>query len=265
MVKHSYLFLVLIILSVFFISCKEEDPVAPVVEPGNSKIMGKVLFLDENPAEYAVIELKSLLYGTVILDTCDAAGNFLFTGVSKGEYYLTFKSTGTDLNSSSVKAVVDTDEQEVTQNVTITYKQLDEFNARSMSPDVFFLKLQPHGARIGARYDKVDYFSGFYRNDYLKQMTLTCEVYKLPDHVSWLTPITVDSIRANFEFLMEIFEEPMSGNTHEIRIKDSAIPILLSDPSNGFAFVKKYADDKELQIPCLDFRNLDWGFVIKYK
>lgn len=265
MFKYSYLCFFLI-LSLVFISCKEDDPVAPVIEQGTAQVTGQVKFLDNTPGPWAVINLKSTSYGTVVTDTCDEQGLFRFTGVSKGEYYLNFVSTAPDMNSANYLVNVDSSNQVVNKDVVITYKQLDDFKVYVKSTDIFFMQVQPHGAHIGTRFDKVDYFSGFFRRDYLNKYTLTCEVYKIPEGVNWTKSVyTVDSIRTTFEFLTEIIEEPVKDNTHEMRIKGDAIPILLSDPPNGFAFIKKYNDDKELAVPCMDFVNNDFGFVIKYK
>lgn len=265
MFNYKSLWLI-VLLSVMLASCKEEDPIVVPPEPGHGKISGKAKFLDETAGPFAALELKSKSNGSIIADTCDAEGNFLFTDLRKDEYFLTFKSTGADINSSTVLVTLDSNEDEKVQDVTITYRQLDDFVALQKTNDIFFLKVQPHGARIGTRYDKVNYISGFYRRDWLKRATLTCEVYKIPEGLNWnRSELTVDSIRANFEFLMEVFEEPMSGDTHEMRIKEANIPILLSDPSNGFAFIKKYADEKELKIPCMDNVNNDFGFIITYK
>lgn len=264
--NYKYLIVLFLLLSVCFMSCKEEDPVTVIQEPGNGKISGTAKFLDETPGPFAAIELKNTTNGSIVSDTCDENGNFAFDSLNAGDYYLTFKSTGPDINTTSVKVTLATDEDVKVQDITITYHQLDDFVALSKTSDIFFLKVQPHGAHIGTRYDKVNYFSGFYRNDWLKKATLTCEVYKIPEGLNWTKSVlTVDSVRASFEFLMEIFEEPMTGNTHEMRIKDAGIPILLSDPPNGFCFIKKYADDKELKIPCMDYINNDFGFTITYK
>jgi len=266
LLNYRYTLLFFVLSAIVFMSCKEEGPSDPVIkEPGKSIVSGRAKFMDDTPGAFAAIELKSMSDGSIVNDTCDDNGNFMFDSLSTGDYYLTFRSTGPDINSTSVKVTFENNDQQLTKDVTITYKRLDDFVAFSKSNDIFFMKVEPHGGHIGTNYDKVKYISGFYRNDWLKRATLTCEVYKMPEGIIWTNnELTVDSIRANFEFLMEIFEEPMAGNTHEIRIKDANIPVLLSDPPNGFVFIKKYADDKELKIPCMDNVNNDFGFIITY-
>lgn len=107
---------------------------------------------------------------------------------------------------------------------------------------------------------------GYYRRDILYSITLSCEVYIIPAGLNWANPgveINAEYIRNNFEYVTEADEEYING-THTIKFTGAQIPGILSKPVNGFAFVKKDNEDKELKIPCVDFNNNDFGLKIVY-
>ena len=57
----------------------------------------------------------------------------------------------------------------------------------------------------------------------------------------------------------------MLNGKHEIRFYGNDIASILSNPTNGFIFVKKTIDDTKLKVPCVDFNNNDFGLKIRYK
>lgn len=88
-----------------------------------------------------------------------------------------------------------------------------------------------------------------------------------PDDLSWEANdslFTYEFIKQNYTFLTTI-DETNSNGRHEIRFYDEDIPKLLSNPLNGFLFIKKNIDEKELMVPCVDFNNNDFGLLIYYK
>jgi len=259
-------FLVVVLTSVLFISCLEED-VLLNTEKGTSSISGLLKFLDNTPAGSAVIELKSNASGKFIYDTCDVNGNFAFQFLYKGDYTLTFRSTNYDLNTTYAGVSLE-DNQNIIKDVYIKYNMLDDFAARIISKDVFLIKMHPDGAKLGNNYDLVNNLSGYYRAGTSDSITLSADVYLVPANINWDNPgvdLTPMYINSNFQFLFSLDEEAVVNGRHEIKILDSNIQDMFSNPSNGFAFVRRDSVANEIKIPCVDFNNNDFGLKIFYK
>ncbi len=261
-----FLPILILTFSILFTSCKKDSPTAPAPVEGTAVIKGKVKLLNESPAYGAKIELRNLSTNSVGYDTCGYDGTFEFDKQLSGSYSIYFKGTS-DLNSAQSTITVK-DDEEKSQDLYLKYKKLDDFAAIIINTDVIFMKFQPEGAMIGNNYESVDHFSGFYSRDINNESTLSCMIYKIPDTLNWQNPgveLTADYIRANFEYLTEVDEKPSQFSGHEIDFNGDAVPVILSNPKNGFAFVKKDNEGKTLKIPCTDFMNNDFGLMIFYK
>jgi len=256
----------LILFSLLIISCSEDDSITPI-QSGNSTITGQLKFLDETPAANARIELSSNTSGRYVYDTCDILGNFFFDSLYKDNYTLTFRSTSYDIYTSYVSVSVDED-QDIIQDVYIRYNMLDDFSTKIISDSVFFIKMQPDGAKIGNNYDLINNLSGYYRSGSSDSMSLSANIYLVPEGVNWNDPgidLTPTYIQSNFQFLFSVNEEPVVNGRHEIKISDSNnIQSMFSNPSNGFAFVLNDTTANEIKIPCVDFSNNDFGLKIFY-
>lgn len=58
--------------------------------------------------------------------------------------------------------------------------------------------------------------------------------------------------------------ENTSNFNHSVELTGEKIEMILSNPSNGFVFIKSIHDESILKIPCVDFNNNDFGWVIEY-
>jgi hypothetical protein len=257
----------LVLITIFNFSCSEDDPVVPSTD-GNSTLSGQLKFLDNTPAANARIELSSNTSGRFIYDTCDANGYFFFESLYKDNYTLTFRSTSYDINTSYVSVTVD-DDQNVTQDVFIRFNMLDDFSTKIFNDSVFFIKMQPDGARIGSNYDQINNLSGYYRSGGSDSISLSTDVYLVPVNLNWNNPgveLTPAYIESNFQLLFSIDEEPVINGRHEVIISDSSnIQEMFSNPLNGFAFVLNDTIANKIKIPCVDFSNNDFGLKIFYK
>lgn len=262
--KIKLFIVVQFLIALFLISCKDDESTV-VTPPGTASVHGVVKFLDNSIAPYAKIELKSNLTGRSIYDTCDVEGNFSFKDLYKGDYTLIFRSTNYDLNTSYVYFSVN-DNDNVTKDVYISYNMLDDFAEKIINDGVFFIKYQPDGARLGSNYDLIDYLSGYYRNSSSDTVTLSAKVYRIPLNLDWNSiNFSPDSVPSNFEYLFEVNDEKTNFG-HQIQISGNAIPLIFSNPQNGFAFVvKRDSGNAQLKIPCVDFNNNDFGLKITYK
>lgn len=253
----------IVLLSVTIFGCKENvtEP-----EPENSVITGSVLFLDGTAGASATIELKDLSNNLRVYEIADVNGIYKFDSLRSGKYIVKFKS---------VSYNIITFEQELTlknndiyeQDVFILYNMVDDLSAVQKSNDVFLIKFQADGARIGNNYNLVNYLSGYYSGDYSNLYSMACDIYKCPDTLDWSSEdmyFEPDYIRQNFEFITSV-DETFGNGRHEIRFYENDIANILSTPPNGFAFVKKNNDASELKIPCVDFNNNDFGLRINYK
>ena len=257
----------LILFSLLILSCSEDDSVTPI-QSGNSTITGQLKFLDETPAANARIELSSNTSGRYVYETCDILGNFFFDSLYKDNYTLTFRSTSYDIYTSYVSVSVDED-QDIIQDVYIRYNMLDDFSNKIISDSVFFIKMQPDGAKVGNNYNLINNLSGYYRSGSSDSISLSANVYIVPEGVNWNDPgidLTSTYIQSNFQFLFSVDEEPVVNGRHIINISDTNyIQSIFSNPSNGFAFVLNDTTANKIKIPCVDFSNNDFGLEIFYK
>lgn len=245
-------------------SCDSDNGVEP--DPGISTITGNIQYLDGSPGKYAQIELRKLSSSLLLYSIADELGNFMFDSLDAGDYRLRFRSTSSEINTYEIEFSL-SERENHEENLYILYKKLDEFNALKKSKEVYLIKFVPEGGKIGDNYQFVDYLSGTYIGDSYGQYTLTCDVYFMPDELDWFDAdsiFTKEHITQNFEFVTSI-EEISSNRNHELRFYGEDIVKILSNPINGFVFVKKYDDSKELMIPCVDFVNNDFGLLINYK
>lgn len=257
----------LILFLIFLISCSEDDSITPT-QSGNSSITGQLKFLDNTPAANARIELSSNTSGRYVYYTCDILGNFFFDSLYKDSYTLTFRSASYDIYTSYVPVSVDED-QNIVQDVYIRYNMLDDFVTKIISNSVFLIKMHPDGAKIGNNFDLINNVSGYYRSGGSDSISLSANIYLVPDGVNWNDPgvdLTPAFIQSNFQFLFSVDEEPVVNGRHEIKISDTNyIQSIFSNPSNGFAFVLNDTTANEIKIPCVDFSNNDFGLKIFYK
>lgn len=267
LIKNYFFILSIAVFSLVLISCSKDDQVI-TTQNGKSTITGQLKFLDNTPAASARIELKNNTSGRYIYDTCDVNGNFFFEYLYKDNYTLTFRSTSYDINTSYVSVSVN-DNQNVVQDVYIRYNMLDDFATKIISDDVFLIKMQPDGAKVGNNYDLINNLSGYYRSGGSDSISLSSNVYLVPANIDWNNPgidLTPEYIQSNFQFLFSVDEEPVVNGRHEINITDAdQIQNIFSNPSNGFAFVLNDSTANEIKIPCVDFSNNDFGLKIFYK
>jgi hypothetical protein len=256
--------LLILLSSMMFLSCKKDDTI--VAAPGNSSITGTLKFLDESPASFAKIELKSNASGRSIYDTCDVNGSYTFAPLRSGDYTIIFRSTSYDISTSYVAANL-LENQNLSQDVFIRYNMLDDFATKIINQDVFFIRMHPDGAKIGGNYSVIKNLSGYYNANGIDSVTLSADVYLVPDNINWANPgvdLTSDYIKTNFQFLFSVDEEPRTNSRHQINLFNNAAEEMFSNPSNGFAFVRRDSLAKEIKIPCVDFSNNDFGLKIFY-
>ncbi|MCK7522851.1 MAG: carboxypeptidase-like regulatory domain-containing protein [Ignavibacteriales bacterium] len=220
-------------------------------------------------AANARIELSSNTSGRYVYDTCDSLGNFFFDSLYKDNYTLTFRSTSYDIYTSYVSVSVDEDQDIIQDGILLRYNMLDDFSTKIISDSVFFIKMQPDGAKIGNNYDLINILSGYYRSGGFRFNVVEHKcIYLVPEGVNWNDPgidLTPTYIQSNFQFLFSVNEEPVVNGRHEIKISDSNnIQSMFSNPSNGFAFVLNDTTANEIKIPCVDFSNNDFGLKIFY-
>ncbi|MCB9210678.1 MAG: carboxypeptidase regulatory-like domain-containing protein [Ignavibacteriales bacterium] len=260
----KYLLLIFVTFhSIIFIGCSDNGN-NPIVK--NSGINGHVLYLDGSVGKFAQIQLRKLSSSLLLYTGADENGFYQFDSLQAGNYKVSFLSNNEDIYTYEVELSVSEDET-YEQNIYILYKKIDEFNALKKSTDVFLIKFEPEGGKIGDNYQFVDYLSGTFIGDDANNFTLSSDIYFAPENLSWSGADSLfapDNIRQNYEFVTSITETSNNGN-HEIRFSGEDISKILSNPINGFIFVKNENEDKELVIPCVDFINNDFGLIIRYK
>lgn len=265
--KKNISAVLVVVISVILISCSKEDAVT-TTQSGNSTISGQAKFLDDSPASFAKIELKSNTSGRYIYDTCDVNGKFFFEFLYKDNYTLTFRSTSYDIYTSYVSVSV-AEDQNIVQDVYIRYNMLDDFATRIVSDSVFLIKMNPDGAKVGNKLDQINNLSGYYRSSGADSISLSAKIYLVPASVDWNNSgayLTPEYIQANFDFLFSVNQESVVNGRHEIKISDAnQIQNIFSNPSNGFAFVLNDSSASKIKIPCVDFANNDFGLKIFYK
>ena len=262
--KHITSLAFILITGLLILGCSDNssDPDAK-----NGRIYGHVTFLDGSPGVSAVLDLKTLpinYHRTVI---ANANGEFSFDELYGADYVLKFQSTGGEINSYEKELTLEAGE-ELRNDVTITFSVLEEALAKTINDDVIMIKFEPNSAHIGNKHELVSYLTGGFYGDFAGVATLSADVYLVPSTFEWWETgfeISADSIRNNFEFVMELIEEPGSFGGHIVRIQGDNIVKILSNPENGFAFVKKGDENKILKIPCVDRANNDFGLQIIYK
>ncbi len=255
----TLLVLMLVILS----GCKDNNSEP---DPNTGKIFGTVSFLDGTPGVSAVIDLKTLPTNRHQYASADNNGNYSFEELSGGSYVLKFQSTGAEINGFEKEIKIDPAE-ELREDILISYSILEESLARTIDTNIVMIMFEPNSAHIGDNYDIVESLSGGYYRDTYNSATLSAELYIIPTGVQWWETdfeISAETIKNDFEYVMDIKEETFSGN-HIITFEEEDIPKILSSPENGFALVRKDSLGKQLKIPCVDFSNNDFGLNIKYK
>lgn len=234
-------------------------------DPENSILTGSVKFLDGSTAPGALIQLQDLSNNKSIYSTADNNGVYEFNNLKAIKYLVKFKSTV--YNISSFEKEVDlSSKSTVEQDVYILYNMLDDQSTVQKNDDVFLIKFQADGAKIGDNYSAIENITGSYYNDYSNLYTLSSDIYKCPNNINWLdhdSLFTKEYIINNFEFIMSI-EEINFNSRHQIQFVGNDIRSILSESENGFAFVKKGDNNKRLKIPCVDRNNNDFGLTIKY-
>ncbi|HCY77938.1 MAG TPA: hypothetical protein DHV28_18685 [Ignavibacteriales bacterium] len=266
MIRMSVCLSFLLIVVASFVSCSKDENIVDTSR-GNSSITGILKFLDNTPASLATIELKSNASQRSIYQTCNSNGDFSFGLLNKGDYTLIFRSTSYDINSTYTAVTLD-DNQNLSRDVFVRYNMLDDFATKIISQDVFLIKMHPDGARVGNNYNLINSLSGYYRSGESDSVTLSADVYLVPENIDWNNPgvdLTPEFISSNFQFLFSMDEEAVINGRHEIKIPPSNIQEMFSNPVNGFAFVKRDSVANVLKILCVDFANNDFGLKIFYK
>lgn len=265
MLKVGIGLVVLLIIGFILISCNENNPVF-TDETGNGLISGVAKYLDNSVAAFARIELQSVSSGRSVNTICDSLGRFSFSSLHEGTYDLIFRSTNYDINTTYTLVNLEKN-QSIFQDVYIKYNMLDDFATRQVNDKFFLIKFQPEGAKLGGNFALVDHLSGYYRNTGTDTITLSANVFKVPDNFNWNDlNYTLDYIPTEFEFLFEVEDKTKQNGTHEILINGDNILKIFSNPPGGFAFViKNDSVNSKLKIPCVDFNNNDFGLKIVYK
>lgn len=252
------------VLSLLFVllilSCSEESN----TETGTSRIYGKVTFLDGSAATNAQIRLIVTQSNQNKFTNTDQNGNYSFDELANGKYEIGFTSLSYDINTYRSEKI-SLSGNDVEHNFNITYNMLDELKVLIVSDSLFFIQFQHEGGRIGNNFSAIDKLSGYYRPNAGNNITLECDVYEVPNDMvweesSWLTP---KYVKENFVFSMSL-TETVSNFNYSIEINEENIPKIISDPANGFVFIKRNYDDKILKVPCVDFNNNDFGLKIEY-
>ena len=232
----------------------------------NSALTGTVKFVDGSTAAMAVVQLQDLSNNRTTYATADQNGVYEFNNLKAINYLVKFKSTVYNISSFEQEVKLSSNKV-VVQDIYILYNMLDDQSAVQKSDDVFLIKFQADGAKIGENYSIIENLSGAYYKDYSDLYTLSSDIYKCPENIDWSgddSLFTVEFIKNNFEFITSI-EETNFNSSHQIQFSGNDIVSILSSPSNGFAFVKKEVNNKRLRIPCIDFNNNDFGLNIKYR
>lgn len=247
----------------FLFSCKESSVEA---DSSTASIKGSVIYLDGSPGKYAPLQLRKLSSSLLLYTSADENGFYQFDSLEAGDYNIRFGSNNADIHSYEVDVSIN-ESQILDQNIFILYKKIDEFNALKKSDEVFLLKLDPAGGKIGENHQFVNYLSGTFLGDAENRFTLSCDIYLTPDDLLWESAdslFSLEFIKQNYTFVTSI-EESSSNGRHEIRFYDDDVKKILSNPLNGFIFIKKFDDEKLLMIPCVDNNNNDFGLIVNYQ
>ncbi|MFH1196729.1 MAG: carboxypeptidase-like regulatory domain-containing protein [bacterium] len=261
--RFKNLILFIALSTVLIYSCKEDS-----VSTGGEvhSVYGKATFLDGTPAVQAKVQLKNLTTSRLFYDTSDVNGGFNFSNMINGNYVVRFASPAYEVNSY-VSDSFDLTVSDIEHDFFITYKMLDDQEVYRIDDAIFFIKFNADAGRIGNNHDKVSRIIGYHSANAADSISLSCLVYKIPDGFDWETTsieITPEYIAQNFTLLFEADEE-LNFQQHEIVFIDEMVPKILSNPSNGFAFVKKSAESKRIEVPCVDRQNNDYGLLFEYQ
>ncbi len=251
---------ILFLLGAFLFGCSEDS----TTESAASSINGKVQFLDGTAAANAEIRLIVVESNQNKFTNTDENGNYGFADLAPGKYEISFISPTYEINSYRSDEI-ELSGDNVVHDVTITYNILDELKSKVISDSLFLIQYQPHGAKIGNNYSAVNKITGYYRPGTGVDITLSCEVYEMPASYNWndADSLTPANVKENFTHLMSLTESSNNFN-HSVELSGADIEKVLSNPPNGFVFVKSTDDSKILKIPCVDFNNNDFGWVIEY-
>jgi hypothetical protein len=253
---------VLLFLSalLIFIGCDSESS----TEVSQASIQGTVQFLDGSAAANAEIRLIVVQSNQNKFTNTDNSGNYSFEDLSDGIYEVSFISPSYEVNSYRSSEIT-LSGNNVEHNFFITYGILDELKTQIVSDSVLLVQYQPEGAKIGNNYSAVKNMSGYYRPASGSKITLECDVYEMPQNLSWndADSLTPTYVKANFTYVMSL-SESTTNFFHSVELSGESIPKILSNPANGFVFIKTTYDDKVLKVPCVDFNNNDFGLVIEY-
>ena len=254
-----YRFLFSFLLVVMIIGCDSESG----TEVKEASIYGTVSFLDGAPAANAEIRLIVVQSNQNLFTSTDENGNYTFTNLSAATYEVSFVSLSYEVNSYRSEEI-SLSGNNVEHNFNITYGILDELKSTVVSDSVILIQYQPDGARIGNNFSAVSSLKGYYRPNGAN-ITLACDVYEMPQSYNWSDADSLKPkyVKDNFTFLMSL-EETGSNFNHSLEISGENIPKILSNPVNGFVFIKRTNDGAVLKIPCVDFNNNDFGLVIDY-
>ncbi len=251
-------------LSIFLIiSCSEDSVVEP--ETGTGEITGQVKFISGDAGAFARVNLQYLENNRTTIDTADQNGIYLFTDLVSGDYIVSFESTGYDIYSYRVDVSLSKNET-ITQDLYIVYNMLDDEKARTVNDSIVLVKYHRNGAGIGENYQVINNLTGYYGGDLLNSATLSCEIYELPVDFDWTDTnldLTSEFVRQNYTYVTEVKDTTIFGN-HQIVFEGEEIPKILSNPPNGFVFVRKDDQNRTLKIPCVDRQNNDFGLIINY-
>ncbi|MCF8260005.1 MAG: carboxypeptidase-like regulatory domain-containing protein [Melioribacteraceae bacterium] len=248
------------LLLVVFIGCGDDSP----TESNNLTISGRVTFIDGTPAANADLRLIVVSSNQNQFTVTDSEGNYSFTELSSVNYQVNFSSQSYLVNSYTSPNLNPSDGNLV-HDFSITYGILDEINYNPVSDSVFLIQYHPESGRIGNNFDRVNQLRGYYFRDFNGSSTLDCEVYEVSSSYNWAnsSELTPSYVRANFTHVMSLTDS-YNNSVHTVEFSDEDIPKILSNPVNGFAFIKTNYDNKVLRVPCVDFNNNDFGLRFEY-
>lgn len=253
-----------VILFVFIlgliVGCSEETS----TESQKSAISGAVNFLDGTPAANAEIRLIVVQSNQNKFTTTDGSGRYSFADLSDGVYEISFISPTYEINSYRSEELT-LSGNNIVHDVNITYNILDEAKSKVVSDSLFLIQYHPDAAKIGSNFNAVSKMIGYYRPGSGMEITLSCDIYEMPASYNWnnADSLTPAYVKDNFTYLMSLTENTSNFN-HSVELTGEKIEMILSNPSNGFVFIKSIHDESILKIPCVDFNNNDFGWVIEY-
>ncbi len=253
-------FLITVLIAFLLFGCGEDSP----TESKQASISGKVQFLDGTVAANAEIRLIIVQSNQNKFTATDENGNYSFENLSPGNYEVSFISPTYEINSYRSDEI-NLSGSNIVHDIIITYHILDELKSKVVSDSVFLIQYQPDGAKIGNNFSAVSKMTGYYRPGAGVEITFDCDVYEMPASYSWndADSLSPAFVKQNFTFLMSLADSS-SGFFHSVELTGEKIEKILSNPPNGFVFIKSTSDSKVLKIPCVDFNNNDFGWVIEY-